>query len=47
MFTDRRVWIPDTFIIEEGKGFVRSNELGTGRSFLRFSANGDVLSSMM
>jgi hypothetical protein len=46
MFTDIRTWIPDTFIIENTKGFLREPNTGSGRSFLRLHADGSILSSM-
>ena len=42
MFENRKIWIPDTFVVGSSKGYV--NE-GPSRSFLRLKADGSVASS--
>lgn len=47
MFHDRKIWIPDTFVVESAKGFLRSATAGeNGRTFLRLHSDGFVKSSI-
>ena len=47
MFKNRRVWIPDTFLVGSKTALSPDFDPDTGsRSFLRVKANGDVLSSV-
>lgn len=47
MFRDRKIWVPDTFVVESAKGFLREASGGeNGRTFLRMHSDGYVKSSM-
>ena len=47
MFKDRKVWIPDTFLVGSKSALSPEFDPDTGsRSFLRVRASGDILASV-
>ncbi len=46
MFSDRKIWIPDTFVVGDKYGWLANTLAETGgRSFSRVKCCGDVLAS--
>ncbi len=47
MFSDRKIWVPDTFVVGDKEGWVSQTPAETGgRSFSRVKCCGDVLASI-